>query len=364
MRGLLRRHPCLPVVGIGTGYLLVAVWHVWSNPGSAVPTAVEAALLVFLAGGILYGSYRLSRLDLTAADGLRVFTWVVGSGLVGFVVGGILIEMQQLEGVALENVPILLVTSSGATAIVGLGVTEYRERLLAEKETLRSQTAAIARLHRRLTVLNRVLRHNLRNESTIIRGYAELLLEDGPDQASRDTLATIVSHADNIERLSTQAKRLNCVWEEDATVVRDLTAVVPKSVDSVRADHDETDITTDLPESAHARVHPRFEFAITEAVENAVRHNEQATSVHVSLTRDGPSTVTVTVADTGDGIPSDELAVLREGSEDSLFHGSGLGLWLVYWTVTQSDGALAFDDNDPQGTVVEMAVPATDAARR
>jgi len=46
--------------------------------------------------------------------------------------------------------------------------------------------------------------------------------------------------------------------------------------------------------------------------------------------------------------------VLTEGEETDLEHSSGLGLWLVYWFVEQSDGRLSFAENDPRGTVARI----------
>lgn len=65
---------------------------------------------------------------------------------------------------------------------------------------------------------------------------------------------------------------------------------------------------------------------------------------------DGPEPrVEVGVADDGPGIPDHERAVLEDGRETPLEHGSGLGLWIVVW---KSGGAVEFEPNDPEGTVV------------
>jgi signal transduction histidine kinase len=38
----------------------------------------------------------------------------------------------------------------------------------------------------------------------------------------------------------------------------------------------------------------------------------------------------------------------------------GLGLWLVKWFVDSYDGELAFDENDPRGSVVVVRLPRTE----
>jgi len=57
-----------------------------------------------------------------------------------------------------------------------------------------------------------------------------------------------------------------------------------------------------------------------------------------------------------------ERQVLLGGNDITpLLHGNGLGLWLVKHIVTQSGGRLAFEENDPDGSIVELRFPATNA---
>ncbi|MFT4905831.1 MAG: signal transduction histidine kinase, partial [Natronomonas sp.] len=41
-------------------------------------------------------------------------------------------------------------------------------------------------------------------------------------------------------------------------------------------------------------------------------------------------------------------------------HGTGLGLWLVYWVVDLSEGMLTFDHAENTGNVVTVMLPRTD----
>ncbi|MCT9095216.1 sensor histidine kinase KdpD [Haloarchaeobius sp. HME9146] len=363
-RAALERYRSVPVFLLGGLYLLAAFVHLVWHRDSLVSTVGESGLLAVLAGCLIYGANRLSRLQLGLGDSFRVFSWTVASAGVGLVVAAVLISMQQLDGVPIQNVPVLLLNASAATAVIGLAVTEYRERLLDEQETLRSQKAAVDRLNRRVTVLNRVLRHDLRNETTIIRGYTDLLVDSVDDAEAVEALERVRAHSENVERLSGQAKRLNRVWEDADSTAIDLVDVVAQSVDAMSSAHGTTAVTTELPASAPAMVHPQFSFAVTEAIDNAIRHNDPSTTVVVSVEHPDREHVMVRVANTGSGIPDNEVAAIRDGTEDALVHCSGLGLWLLFWTVTLSDGTLTFRENEPHGTVVERVVPAADAARR
>jgi sensor histidine kinase regulating citrate/malate metabolism len=70
--------------------------------------------------------------------------------------------------------------------------------------------------------------------------------------------------------------------------------------------------------------------------------------------------VVVRVADDGPGIPELERTAISAGLESPLQHATGLGLWLVQWTVTNSGGSMSIADREGGGAVVELRLPATE----
>jgi PAS domain S-box-containing protein len=73
-----------------------------------------------------------------------------------------------------------------------------------------------------------------------------------------------------------------------------------------------------------------------------------------ATTADG--TVEISIADNGPGLPADEQEVLSKGVETSLIHGSGLGLWMVYWIVDTHDGTIETTVT-PEGTTISVTLP-------
>lgn len=61
---------------------------------------------------------------------------------------------------------------------------------------------------------------------------------------------------------------------------------------------------------------------------------------------------TITVADDGPGLSPLEQRILHGEQETQLSHGQGLGLWIVYWVVMQSGGALSVETT--AGTTVTI----------
>ncbi|MFC4406864.1 ATP-binding protein [Haloarchaeobius iranensis] len=98
------------------------------------------------------------------------------------------------------------------------------------------------------------------------------------------------------------------------------------------------------PDSATAVADRRLVFALSNAIENAVDHNDQP-SVEMSVeTTD--TAVEIRVADDGPGIPEQERDITQPQ------HGSGLGLWAVNWVVESFGGNLAFETPERGSGVV------------
>lgn len=222
------------------------------------------------------------------------------------------------------------------------------------------------RREQRLSVLDRVLRHNLRNKMNVIVGRVDDILTGGSGTDPVENAREIRRVAEDLLTLGEEARRFQDVLDADAerTAVHDVTTITATVVDEVAADHPEATIEADLPDSAPVRASGVVELAIEEAVENAVVHNdrdEPTVEVEGSVEPDG---VELLVRDDGPGIPAEEVAVIENGTETALDHGSGLGLWLVYWTVTKYGGEVSFEsaENGGQGTTVRLWLPTADEA--
>jgi len=242
---------------------------------------------------------------------------------------------------------------------IGEGYNDLTEGLAEREQALRER-------EQRLNVLNRVLRHNLRNEMTVVVGHAEFIAEESDDPLA-NSAESILSSSDDLTSLSERAREIQEIrgTADDRTVV-DAAEVAREAVADAREEFPDVDVDLDA-ESAPLRAVPTVGMAVEHVVDNACRHNDgDSKRVQVSTgtgTRNGAPVVWVAVQDDGPGLPEQEQTVLREGRETALEHGSGLGLWVVYWVVRESGGTLGFDVRDGEGTKVTLEFPAADAER-
>lgn len=226
-------------------------------------------------------------------------------------------------------------------AIQGMArdATERRKR----KETIR--------------VINRVLRHNLRNEMGIVAGYAELL-EAELDGRLADRAALIGASANRLLDLSESAQRIEDNRERvDNPEPMDLVPVVNRVVEQLADSYPNASIRLEAPETAVARTLPRVEVAVFELVDNAAKHggDPAAVEVEVEVTLTDREVV-LTVSDDGPGLPNTEQRVLTTGEETSVVHGQGLGIWIVNWIVSDIGGDITLTDAS-DGTTVTVHLP-------
>ena len=258
--------------------------------------------------------------------------------------------------------------TTGATGTVALRTSEGRRRFqlsvsAVEEATTNDEGNPVARTvlfrditdretrEQRLTVLNRILRHNVRNDLDVVLAYA--------DHVDDEELRTgIRERATDLLELSNKVREAETVMTEstDSPESVDLTEVASTVVDQFRSENESADISLVCPDevtiSSHRAVLRRVLF---ELVENALEHTTaDVPRVELTVREMSDGTVELSVADDGPGIPEREREILAAGTETQLEHGQGIGLWFVNWAVTQLGGEIQFRENDPEGSLVTV----------
>lgn len=241
----------------------------------------------------------------------------------------------------------------------------------------------ISQNERRLEVLNRILRHNLRNNANIVAGHTTRLLADLPDANKQtiDTAATVERAAHELERLAEEAGHIRRVLQHptDETAELDPASLIHAVIDDRQQQSPSATFEVDLAGSEPVFADSRLRYALDSLVENAVKHNPSPSPRvrvrvdhlgDVSQTADEqtdytPGTapvdstngewVVIHVEDDGPLIPPDERSVIRDSAAITpTHHGSGLGLWLTELTVETFGGELRFGGSELGGNDVSI----------
>lgn len=214
-----------------------------------------------------------------------------------------------------------------------------------------------------LEVLNRIVRHDIRNHMNVVDGYASELAEHLDNErgwmaeqigvTARELLATS-GKIRQVSRLITDDLERRPV---------DLSTLVNDVLEESRESYPDAETVASVPESLWVQGTDALRFALENVVENALEHND-ALEPRVEVTgvetgNDG--LVELRVSDNGPGIPEQEYELLTGARESTqVEHTSGLGLWAVHWFVTREGGDLRFDVDDSRGTTVTLALPSID----
>lgn len=202
-------------------------------------------------------------------------------------------------------------------------------------------------------VFGRVLRHNVRNDLSVVEGLAEHLVES-LEEEPRESARKIRDVSRSLVETAEKARFVEHAVEVDSPGRNvDVAAVVRELAGDLADSYPDVDVRTDLPAETWVYAHVALELALENVLENAAEHNDgNEPWVAVSI-EEGPDRVRVQVEDNGPGIHDHEVAAVQEGTERDLEHGSGIGLHLANWVTTQAGGGLAFERTEA-GTRVTL----------
>jgi signal transduction histidine kinase len=289
---------------------------------------------------------RVIRLNRTAADRLDVSkTGALGEEL-SEVIGA---SIDDVEG--METIELLTDEGSRQFDPVISRLTDQHDRELGHTLSLHDVTELELR-EQRLEVLNRVLRHNLRNQIEVIKSNAEVLADETADGYAD----SIIESADRLTELGRSARSIDQIVSQPSTTGDvDVAALVREIAENARTQNG-VELSLSVPEEAMVVTERHALVAATEsAIKNALSRAD--TEVRVTLEPIEPGHC-LTVVDDGPGIPDEEIETISAGTETPLQHATGLGLWQLKWAVTKFNGELSID-NDGR-TTVELRVPDQD----
>ncbi|MDZ7702518.1 MAG: GAF domain-containing protein [Halobacteriales archaeon] len=212
-----------------------------------------------------------------------------------------------------------------------------------------------------LRVVDRVLRHNLRNAVNVISGHASLI-EAATEGEVAESAATIIDQSASLLLLAEKERDIvEVLMATDDRANRPVAEVVRRAVEAMRTRHPDASIDYRVDAVTGQRTTARLGVAIRELIENAVVHNDAAEPVvTVGLAVEDGRPI-VLVEDERPAIPEMNVGVLTgEGDIGPLYHGSGLGLWLVHWIVQRADGTLGFEQLESRGNRVTVRLPPVD----
>jgi PAS domain S-box-containing protein len=218
-----------------------------------------------------------------------------------------------------------------------------------------------------LQVLHRVLRHNLRNELTVVLGMADEIVTEAESTPVKQAATRITDRAEKLVGVSNKARMAQNILNQPQTdTVVDVGQMATDIVAEAREEWPDSTITADIEDSLPVATGYEIRDALYNLLENAVVHNtgdsvvkvtvEKYTPIHVTTRSFGQEAI-ISIADNGPGIPDNERAVVFDEKDISqLEHGGGFGLWVVRWITEAANGSVNYDRTDGW-TTIDLRLP-------
>lgn len=210
-----------------------------------------------------------------------------------------------------------------------------------------------------LRVLNRVLRHNLRNDANVVLGHLETVADGVEDETLLHSLSIATRRVEAIlDRAKTTREFSRLLVENDdpAFYPVNVDGAVRQAVNTV--DTHGAAVSIETPAGVYILADETVTAALRHVIENAVEHGGEAPTVDITV-KEGASRVTICIADDGPGISPDRRDRVLERGGNEVHHGQGLGLFFVDRLMEAYGGEVTIGESERGGCLIELQFPKT-----
>jgi len=210
-----------------------------------------------------------------------------------------------------------------------------------------------------LKLLNKILRHDIKNHLAIMRNFLEICREN-PDSRFFDI---IDERIDICSEIISKAKEIENALTSEETKSVYLSEILLREIEKIKH-FENVHVEYDIPDGIYVEADDMLSSVFENILLNAIYHNDKdvkkiAVSVNVL-----DSWVAVKIADNGPGIPDDmKEKVFEEGVKGQTGRG-GLGLFIVKILVEKYGGMVWVEDNKPEGSIFTVMLKRSEVSEQ
>ena len=244
---------------------------------------------------------------------------------------------------------------------------------------VQQRTLELEEALRRLSEINQLkanfvanVSHELRTPLTHIRGYLDLLHTEllGPiNKDQKKAINVSLRSANRLQSLIDDLILFSQASRGEMTLTlgpTDLNRVISKVVELIKAKADDRQIELDVDVAAGVPLvqadEEKLSWVISQLLDNAIKFTKSEGKVYLAVVKDTANNnlVTITVTDTGIGIPPERIQEIFEpfhqldGSATRRYGGTGLGLALVRQIVEAHGSLIDVQSETNKGTAISF----------
>lgn len=215
--------------------------------------------------------------------------------------------------------------------------------------------------------------HELRTPISLLQGYSEAIIDDvvSSEEERNEMVQIIHDESKRMSRLVTDLLDLARMesghmrlYKDHFSLIPFLNRVLNKFMQIARDSNVELSLNYDENDNGTILFadDDRLEQVFTNLIDNAIRHTPDGGKVVISVEKK-KETVDITVADTGSGIPKEDLPFIFERfykadkARTRGKGGTGLGLAIAKTIIESHDGRITAELAFPSGTIFNCTLP-------
>jgi len=258
------------------------------------------------------------------------------------------------------------------SAVVNLSVTVMKDEkgkeigVVGMAENIRENEKREQELEHALSLLDLftdILRHDLLNPAGIIKNYAELLMENSPDDAKQNVLA-IRKNAERIIEMIEDAAKFTKLESRGIMEFKltDMGEIVEEAVDlfSHQAEEKKMHIVNRIEKGKYrAELNPVFRDVVANLISNSIKYSAPGRTIELSAKEENGS-ILLACKDQGSGVSDEYKAKIFkrfERAERTAIKGIGLGLAIVKRIIDLHEGRVWVEDNPEGGSIFFVRIP-------
>ncbi|MEM0202940.1 MAG: ATP-binding protein [Archaeoglobaceae archaeon] len=266
--------------------------------------------------------------------------------ILGFFFLKFLCDVAIVGGITTAGIPAVFYALSYANLFAGMvylytrdvKILTYQE-VVEEKERVTELYKRVNELQEVLSVINRMLRHDVKNKLQIILGYIEIYLAERDERYLEKA----------IQAVDETNQYLNKIRDLERAISTEKSILKPTNIREVVEDVlNFYQIPSNVQGSCYALADEAIYSVIDNIVNNAIKHGK-TDRIDVKLSElDGECEIRI--IDYGVGIPSEiRRKIFEEKFTLDPQSGSGLGLYVVRKVVERYGGRVWVEDTKPRG---------------
>lgn len=233
---------------------------------------------------------------------------------------------------------------------------EKLNQFYEENEVFRELFQAIEKDH--MLSLSKIS-HEIRNPVTLINGFLQLMASDHPEVHTWRYWDDIMENMAFLRELLTELSQYNnagTLHRTEASPYQILSSVISSSIPSFEEKHIAISLEKLAPVPTFMLDGTKLREVFFNLFRNAAEAMPEGGEVHCAIDCDGDN-VTITVADTGCGIPAEYMDDIFEAFVTHKKDGSGLGLAIASQVIKAHQGKISVSSTEGQGTEFTIVLP-------